>query len=74
MHQVFAEELLCLVIGAKAAERCHDSGIIMHPAKLVQILDTLAFRDQAVCAKSDDGFHTCQIAILCSATTHWSLY
>jgi len=51
MHQIFTEELLCLLIRAEATECCHDSGILMHSAKLVQILDTQAFSDQAVCAK-----------------------
>jgi hypothetical protein len=59
MPQVVAEELLGLLIGKEATECGHDSGILVHPAQLVQILDTQAFSDQAVCAKGHDCFHTC---------------
>ncbi len=58
MHQVFVEELLGLGIRAEATECCHDSGVMMHPTQLVQILSTQAFSDQAVRAKCDDLFHT----------------
>jgi hypothetical protein len=54
MPQIFAEELLGLLIRAEATECCHDAGIMVHPAQLVQILDTQAFSDQAVCAKCHD--------------------
>jgi hypothetical protein len=45
------EELLCLVSRADATQRCHDSGIMMHPAKLAQPLKTQAFSKQTVRAK-----------------------
>jgi hypothetical protein len=53
MPQVVVQELLCLVSRADTAERCHDSGIMMHPAKLGQPLDTQAFSNQTIRAKGE---------------------
>jgi hypothetical protein len=51
MLQIVVEELLCLVIGADATQCCHDPGIMMHPAKLVQPPKTQAFSKQTVRAQ-----------------------
>jgi hypothetical protein len=38
MLQFFVEKPLCLIVGANASESRHDSGILMHPAKVAVIL------------------------------------
>jgi hypothetical protein len=48
------EELLGLVIRAHATQCCHDAGIAMHAAKLIQPLNTQTFSNQMIGAKGED--------------------
>ncbi len=64
--QMPAEELLGFLVGEDAAvgrarrrEGRHDSGITVHPAKLIEMFNAQAFGDQAV---RSEGFYQRHIA------------